>query len=145
MIRDWLRRVLLFFFAYLAGYLVHKVVLRILVWLLLECGPQVLPKMMHPLLYPGFELGRAVAFSMTAGFAYCILAQEGWRRAGAVSWLVFTAINTLVFSRPDALTAAGGAVAAFAGAWMGERHRWHPNVATAKEFLLDRVILPICG
>src|SRR5687768_15057955 len=102
-LRTALHWALLFLIITLPSWLFERAVSGVLVWLV-SCAYDVAPGLAARLpLELLLNFGRIFAFYGMAGFTYCWLMDEDWRRSGLISGLVFMAFEYgLLMSRVGA-------------------------------------------
>lgn len=143
--REWLKRLIVLAFVFLAGYMVEGAAQAVFGWLaevvLEACALLHVPSRWATLGAIAMAQGVTAARFIALGFAYAMLAGGPWRRAGAVAWLVFSLLRWL-----PVLAALGGVwflleaavslVAAMTGARLYEENRRHPNVQAVRDAVL---------
>lgn len=155
---EWIRWGLLFGLIYLAVYVIENISNAIVPWVV-TCVLQILgflhaPESVIAVAAWGGVFGALAIRFIAAGFIYCWIMGETWKRSAVQAWLAVTALDHLlvlpyagtgIFNQLRspmfyAMTAAACA-ASFCGARLGARHRSNEHLREFRERLLERFAL----
>lgn len=142
----------LFCFVLLAGYIADELATPVIGWLgtvVMEVFTAVgLPQLFSTVILTVLGLVLLAIKSGMLGFAYCLLFDEPWRKAGVIAWALtfgMSAISILwyhpaffgamAWTPAYIIHAAGSLAASLGGAWLAHKNRYNDHLGAARDML----------